>query len=887
MSLGGGTYPPLVPHGPDDRGAIVVVVTYSLMLITILFAIMRTWTSHSHRRQLRWDDLAFFLAVLLLIAESILTGRAVNFGLGRHISNVAASRLVQYYRYQYAAQILGIIIQTLAKCAVVLMVERIASELSTKKLSLALKAVIGIWTVFSIFTIAFQCGVPRPWEFTHDKCAAHGKLYYVIIAGDMATDGILACYIIPTVVELQMSRYLKISVSSLFMTRLFVCALSLGYIALVPEYLSSNDKTWHNANVQILHQVVINFSVITAGIPSVRSYLSELQTGRLAMVLDESEIEMTTRGSKSRAVKKSKIKSEQSSSQLSGGQWSKRDHNSGSRGQPDASAPESAQDMRIRPDRKTSYTTHITGGAAKRHANETRDDVGIARVNDEEVAGDDESTSSLVKNGVFQRRDFEVRVEYEDQHGSIVRTSPNTLSYSSPTALHHIYGSNTANVRKSKFYEVLDGGSTTHTEIDKEKHSARRRVLSHAFSDAALRAAEEYVVSNVRKFVALLGPESSSLSGNISQNVAEKGATNWSPPRDMTEWCNWLAYDIMGDLVFGKSYHCLESKDFRWMPIVMTEGTKFGYWFAYLPFARLLQRFETSPVMQWLGGQTARDNATLVALAGAQLEERIALQEKRHQMKDEVGHKDLMHYLLTSADPKTGIRFTHAELEGDSLSLIGAGADTVAATLCGILFYLARNPTALRTVTTELRLAFQRLEEIRSGPRLDSCVYLNACIEETLRLAPVVPAQLPREVMKGGIVIDGQFVPEGIVVGVSAYVVHHDGEAFPEPWSFRPERWIEAGGGSKEDVSLAREAMCPFSLGKRGCIGKRLAYVEIRITIASLLWSYDLEEAKSAGQDGGGSSNLEEGRRRRDEFQLFDCFGSDRAGPVLRFRWRS
>ncbi|KAK5723188.1 hypothetical protein LTR17_013908 [Elasticomyces elasticus] len=451
--------------------------------------------------------------------------------------------------------------------------------------------------------------------------------------------------------------------------------------------------------------------------------------------------------------------------------------------------------------------------------------------------------------------------------GSIVRTSPNTLSYSSPTALHQIYGSNTANVRKSKFYEVLDGGSTTHTEIDKDKHSARRRVLSHAFSDAALRAAEEYVICHVRKFVELLGPESNGLGGSIRRNVAEKGATNCGPSRDMTEWCNWLAYDIMGNLVFGKSYNCLETEDYRWIPVVMTQGTRFGYW--------------------WLGGQTARDNATLVALATAQLEERIALQEKRHQLKDEVGHKDLMHYLLTSADPKTGIRFTRAELEGDSLSLIGAGADTVAATLSGILFYLARYPTALRAVTSELRLAFRSLEEIRSGSKLDLCVYLDACIEETLRLAPVVPAQLPREVMKGGIMIDGQFVPEGIVVGVSAYVVHHNEEAFPEPWTFRPERWIEAGSVSKEDLSLAREAMCPFSLGKRGCIGKRLAYVEIRIAIASLLWSYDLEEAKSAGPNGGGGPNLEEGRRRHDEFQLFDCFGSDREGPLLNFRQRS
>lgn len=124
--------------------------------------------------------------------------------------------------------------------------------------------------------------------------------------------------------------------------------------------------------------------------------------------------------------------------------------------------------------------------------------------------------------------------------------------------------------------------------------------------------------------------------------------------------------------------------------------------------------------------------------------------------------------------------------------------------------------------------------------------------------------------MKGGITIEGQFVPEGVVVGVSAYVVYHVKEIFPEPWRFQPERWIPAGRASREDLRLAREAMCAFSLGKRGCIEKRLAFVEIRIAVASLIWSYDVEEAKFAGQNGCGGSNRKDGRRRRDEFQLFN-----------------
>lgn len=104
--------------------------------------------------------------------------------------------------------------------SVVFMIERIVSESATKRSGLILKIVIGIWTLFSFFTIAFQCGVPRPWEFTKEKCTAEGKLYYVIAVGNLLTDGTLACYFIPVIWKLQMSRSLRVLVASLFGVRL-------------------------------------------------------------------------------------------------------------------------------------------------------------------------------------------------------------------------------------------------------------------------------------------------------------------------------------------------------------------------------------------------------------------------------------------------------------------------------------------------------------------------------------------------------------------------------------------------------------------------------------------------------------------------------------------
>lgn len=173
--------------------------------------------------------------------------------------------------------------------------------------------------------------------------------------------------------------------------------------------------------------------------------------------------------------------------------------------------------------------------------------------------------------------------------GSIVRTSPNSLSFSSPTALHQIYGSRAVNVRKSQFYEILDGGaggSTTHTEIDKERHAARRRILNLAFSESALRETEFFVIDNVRKFINLIGPDSGL---RVEAGLLQEGTKNskgpdshkdgdWSPPRNMSRYLDWLAYDIMGNLVFGKGYNCLGSDEYRQMPRIVTEGTKFGYW---------------------------------------------------------------------------------------------------------------------------------------------------------------------------------------------------------------------------------------------------------------------------------------------------------------------
>jgi cytochrome P450 len=208
--------------------------------------------------------------------------------------------------------------------------------------------------------------------------------------------------------------------------------------------------------------------------------------------------------------------------------------------------------------------------------------------------------------------------------------------------------------------------------------------------------------------------------------------------------------------------------------------------------------------------------------------------------------------------------------------------------MAATLFYLVRHPAALEKVTTEVRSKFASLEDIHQGAQLTSCTYLRACIDEAMRLSPSVGGLLPREVLSGGMTIDGEAVPAGTIVGTPHYAIHHNPAYYPDPFAYRPERWIvdKAEPFSEAQVALAQSAFCPFSIGPRGCIGKGLAYVEMSITLARVLFLYDVRKAVGVADPGEGKVGAEWGRDKVGEFQLVDTFTSLKNGPMVEFRRR-
>ncbi|HEX8688889.1 MAG TPA: cytochrome P450, partial [Solirubrobacterales bacterium] len=132
------------------------------------------------------------------------------------------------------------------------------------------------------------------------------------------------------------------------------------------------------------------------------------------------------------------------------------------------------------------------------------------------------------------------------------------------------------------------------------------------------------------------------------------------------------------------------------------------------------------------------------------------------------------------------------------------------------------------------------VEEVDSGED----AYITATIQETLRARPVLPNVAPRLVAKP-IEVGGWEYPPGCSLVANGYLIHHDPEIYPDPYAFRPERFLDEPPGTYTWI--------PFGGGRRRCIGASFAMLEMKVVLQALLGACAL----SAAADG-----VEVARRR-------------------------
>ncbi|OTA61523.1 cytochrome P450 [Hypoxylon sp. EC38] len=449
-----------------------------------------------------------------------------------------------------------------------------------------------------------------------------------------------------------------------------------------------------------------------------------------------------------------------------------------------------------------------------------------------------------------------VRTRVDQQkYGIVMRHGPNRLVFSSSRALRDIYQNE--RVSKSHLYRhtaVTPGVYTLFNVIDKDVHRLKRKLIGQATSERSMRVFETTMAEQIDTFLRIL--------------ISSSGS-----PVNMTERLKRLSMDIVGLLGFGYPLNTQTDPTNRFLISAHVFGNFRSNLFMQFPFAKatgiysFLERLATNEVQRYF--------STMERIIASRVAE------------DKHARHDLYSIVADQMSPN-GEYMKDSEIWEEAVFFFPAGADTTATCLSAAFFYLARNPTAYKKVAEEIRTAFGAGRDIRAGPTLASCQYLRACIDETLRMSPPGSGTPWRELSKADtskepFIVDGHVIPPGVQVGVNMYAHHHNEEYFPEPFAFKPERWLESDTSATQRKRM-RDVFVPFSLGTRNCPGKAMAYQEASLVLAKTFWYFDFELAPGdLGKLGAGNRKLGTGREREDEFQLYDIVTSTHDGPNLTF----
>ncbi|KAL1796932.1 hypothetical protein ACET3X_005472 [Alternaria dauci] len=350
-------------------------------------------------------------------------------------------------------------------------------------------------------------------------------------------------------------------------------------------------------------------------------------------------------------------------------------------------------------------------------------------------------------------------------------------------------------------------------ESDDAKHARVRRIFSPAFSERAIKQQEPLFTKYIDDLVQILK------DGIVS-------STTGTATYDLVKLYSFTTFDVMSDLTFGEPLHMLKTGTYDpWVGTIlgfMKATLRMNLSNAHYPLAAKFLK----PIT------TALFSKTRSRLFDTNVKRVTKRLEKGRQSKIGVDLWDLV--LNQEEMGKQGL--SRKEMDSNATTFMVAGTETTATLLAGLTYLLLKHPECQTKLVKEIRSTFQDEAKINMEA-IAKLPYLKACISEAFRLYPPVAVGLPHQTPSDGSTVCGHFIPPNITVSASHYAMYTSPRNFTDPLCFIPERWTDDARFADDD----RAALQPFSVGPRDCIGKNMAYHEMRLIITKVLWNFDLE----------------------------------------------
>ncbi|KAK0634554.1 cytochrome P450 [Bombardia bombarda] len=412
-------------------------------------------------------------------------------------------------------------------------------------------------------------------------------------------------------------------------------------------------------------------------------------------------------------------------------------------------------------------------------------------------------------------------------YGPVVRISPNEVHLSDPANYDKIYNVGSKFTKDRGFYGPMEGPLKMPillTIKSNEEHRMRRGQLNPFFSRRSVLDLEEIIWAKTRMLCDMMEAALDSDAKIFNAHHALRA----------------FSVDIITEYAYARCWNQLDMGDFgAGYQEAIRSIQQFFPWFVHFPF--LLPVFGAVPdwLNVWLFPPFRKwsESIATVGTAVTEVRKEIALDIKPSRRT--IFH-DLMDPPALDDDiegKKDREPLSDDAVLADAVNVTGAGAETTGSTVGRALFEVLNSPAIYARLTKELREAFPDPDAM-SLPALERLPFLTGIIKEALRLNPGLPGHLPRTVPPSGppTVFNDIAIPPGATVSMSAWTMHHNAAAFPNPDVFDPLRWMD------DDADRVRErerCLAPFGKGSRNCLGQNLAMAELYATVAAIFHRFD------------------------------------------------
>ncbi|KAH0578707.1 hypothetical protein H2248_003835 [Termitomyces sp. 'cryptogamus'] len=328
--------------------------------------------------------------------------------------------------------------------------------------------------------------------------------------------------------------------------------------------------------------------------------------------------------------------------------------------------------------------------------------------------------------------------ELHRRYGDVVRIGPNELSFCSPDLIAPGLGSHGMPKSAAFDWHSIDPDCKIMVAIrNPPQHAKVRRVWARGFTPEALRA-----------YHPILDKRTEQLLNHLGERTGQA--------IDLSKWLTWFTHDVVNDMAFGDDLDTMQNKDSQAFLETIEDAISFGIIIFHLPWAAPFMR--AIPVIA--KKSKAFHNACYTRI------------KKRLEAGSESGTQDLIYHLMGNGR-QGSTTLDINQLVSDSPLIVGAGSDTTSLTLSTLFYFLLDNPVAYSRLQAEIddsKLAWN------DPLGLTHLEYLNAAINEALRILPAIPSGSSRAPLigSGGIALGSHFLPEGTTASIHTYTLHRD-----------------------------------------------------------------------------------------------------------------